>query len=388
MGMSVFDFDKIIDRYNTASSKWDVKEGELPLTVADMDFEVAKPIRDAMSARIAHPVYGYTYLDDEWYDAYISFYRDRHNFKIEKDWLVFCLGVVPTISSSVRKLTKENDHVVVMTPCYNIFFNSIVNNNRIPLEVELLYRDGRYEIDFEGLEAAFSRDDVSLFILCNPQNPIGRIYSAEELSRIGELARKHHVIVLSDEIHGEITRPRTSYVPFLLADIRNEENTVMAVSVTKCFNVAGVMTSAIVIPNPELRKKVVRQINTDEVAEPNTFSCPVSIAALNSSRDWLDSMREYVFENRKIFEDFVGKNLPKLGVIKGDATYLAFVDIQKTGLSSSEFVNGLREKTGLIVNDGSVYGKGGEHFFRINLACPRKTLSDAMDRLLKFVEGL
>lgn len=386
--MNLSEFDKIIDRYNTSSSKWDVKEGELPLTVADMDFMVAKPIRDAMEERLLHPIYGYTYPDDKWYDAYISFYQDRHHLTIEKDWLVFCLGVVPTISSSVRKLTKENDHVVVMTPCYNIFFNSIVNNHRLPLEVELLFKDGRYEIDFEGLEAAFSRDDVSLFILCNPQNPIGRIYSKEELSRIGELARKHHVIVLSDEIHGEISRPGKSYVPFLLADRRNQENTVMAISVTKCFNVAGVMTSAIVIPNPELRKKVVRQINTDEVAEPNTFSCPVAIAALNSSRDWLNSMREYVFENRKIFEDFVKENLPTLSVIEGDATYLAFVDISKTGLSASEFVKGLKDKTGLIVNDGSVYGKGGEHFFRINLACPKKTLSDAMERLSQFVKGL
>ncbi len=385
--MSKYDFDKVVDRRNTDSIKWDFEDGMLPMWVADMDFEVATEIQEALKKRISHPVYGYTYPSDKWYESYINFFKERHDLKIEKDWLLFCTGVVPTISSSVRKLTKPKEQVVITTPVYNIFFNSIINNDRIPLEVPLIKKeDDQYYFDFDNLEEAFKRDDVSLFILCNPQNPVGRIWSKEELDKVGKLAKKYNVTVLSDEIHCEITRPNKEYTPFIKANDINKDVCVMAISVTKTFNLAGIQTSAIVIPNEELRKKVNRQINTDEVAEPNIFSCVAAIAALNEGKEWLDEMREVVFRNRDIVEEFIQKEIKELKVIKGDATYLLWIDTSRLCDKSSEFVQFLKEKTGLIVSDGYVYGKTGENYFRLNVACPLKTLNDGLIRLKKGVE--
>lgn len=384
--MSKYDFETVINRRNTASLKWDVKENELPMWVADMDFPVCPDITEALRKRIEHPIYAYTYPTEEWYQAYIDFYRDRHHTDIKKDWLVFSLGVVPTISSSVRKLTKPGESVVITTPVYNIFFNSIVNNQRKPLEVPLLNENGKYFFDFDGLEKAFSREDVSLFILCNPQNPVGRIWTKEELSKIGELCRKYHVTVLSDEIHCELVRPGMEYVPFIEADEQNRDIAVMAISVTKPFNLAGIQTSAIVIPNEELRKKVVRQINTDEVAEPNILSCPAAISALSCGREWLDELREVIFDNRKTMEDYIEKYIPQLSVTKSDSTYLVWIDVKNLVSDASVFTSFLREKTGLYVCDGDVYGKGGETYFRINVACPKKTLMDGLERLKKGVK--
>ena len=384
--MKKYDFEKVIDRRNTGSLKWDVKDNELPMWVADMDFEVAPEIQEALKKRLEHPIYAYTYPEDSWYDAYINFYKDRHDLEVKKEWLLFCLGVVPTISSSVRKLTKPSDYVVITTPVYNIFFNSIINNGRKPLEIPLIKKNDDYFFDFEKLEEAFKRDDVSLFILCNPQNPVSRIWTKEELDKIGRLAYKYNVTVLSDEIHCELTRPNKEYVPFIKANDINKDICVMAISVTKSFNLAGIQTSAIVIPNEELRKKVNRQINTDEVAEPNILSCVASTAALNLGRDWLDQLRSVIFENRDLVEEYISKNIPELKVIKGDATYLVWIDTSSLCLDSTEFVKFLREKTGLFVSDGDVYGMGGEHYFRLNVACPKTTLNDGLNRLKIGVE--
>ncbi len=382
-----FDFDKIIDRHHTGSLKWDVKEGELPLTVADMDFETCPAIKNAIVERAKEGVYGYTEPTEDWYEAYRSFYRRRHDFEIEKDWLLFSLGVVPTISSSVRKLTSVGDNVVVTPPVYNIFYNSIINNGRIPLEVPLLEKDGEYSLDFVNLEKAFEQEKTTLFILCNPENPVGKIWSKEELARIGELAKKHHVIALSDEIHGEITRIGTSYVPFLSVNETNKEVGFAAISVTKAFNLAGIQTSAIIIPNEKIRSLVNRQINTDEVAEGNVFSYLAAVTALNEGEAWLDELRAYLFSNRDKAENFIENNIPSLSFTKADATYLLWIDARKVEPNSEKLVSFLREKTGLILSSGKVYGKTGNGFLRMNLAYPSKILSDGLTRLKVGIEA-
>lgn len=382
-----FDFDKIIDRHHTGSLKWDVKEGELPLTVADMDFETCPAIKNAIVNRAKSGIYGYTEPTKDWYEAYRSFYSRRHNFEIEKDWLLFSLGVVPTISSSVRKLTSVGDNVVVTPPVYNIFYNSIINNNRVPLEVPLIEKDGNYNLDFLSLEKAFEQEKTTLFILCNPENPVGKIWSKEELARIGELAKKHHVIVLSDEIHGEITRIGTSYVPFLSVNDINKEVGFAAISVTKAFNLAGIQTSAIIVPNEKLRYMVNRQINTDEVAEGNVFSYLAATTALNEGEAWLDELRAYLFSNRNEAESFVENNIPSLSIVKADATYLLWIDARKVSKDSDELVAFIREKTGLVLSSGKVYGKTGNGFLRMNLAYPRSVLRDALKRLKAGIEA-
>lgn len=376
-----FDFDKVNNRRNTGSLKWNVKEGVLPMWVADMDFQTAPATKRAIQERAATGIYGYAEPSEEWYNAYISFFKDTHGFEIERDWLLFCLGVVPTISSSVRKLTSIGDYVVVTPPVYNIFYNSIVNNARVPLEVPLINEDNHYRMDFEGLETAFSNPKTTLFILCNPANPIGRIWTKEELAKIGFLAKKYGVIVLSDEIHGEIVEPGKSYVPFLSVNDINKEVGFAAISVTKAFNLAGIQTSAIVIPNEDIRAKVNRQINTDEVAEGNVFSYLAASTALNKGREWLKELNAYLFNNRKIAEAFIQERLPELSFSKGEATYLLWIDCRKIAAHSKELEEFLLDKANLYLSSGEAYGKTGDGYLRMNLACPKETLLEGLRRL-------
>ncbi len=382
-----YDFNTASSRRHTDSVKWDVKDNELPLSIADMDIETAPEIKKAILKRAESGIYGYTEPMDDWYQAYISFFSNRYNVKLEKEWMMFSTGVVPTISSSVRKLTKEGDNVVVLSPVYNIFYNSIVNNNRKVLEVELIHDGDDYKIDFESLEKAFALENTSLIIFCNPANPVGRIWTKEELAKLGELAYRHSVIVLSDEIHGFITRPGKKYIPFFSINETNKMNSVNCVSVTKPFNLAGIQTSLCFVPNPELYKKVNRQINTDEVAEPNIFACPVTVAALNEGREWLDQANAFFYENEDEVRLFIQNNIPLLSVTPSDATYLLWIDVRKIAENSKDFVTHLRETTGLILADGAVYGKGGNGFVRMNVACPKAILNDALSRLKTGVES-
>lgn len=376
-----YNFTTASSRRHTDSSKWNVEDNELPLSIADMDFETAPEIKNAILKRAENGIYGYTEPKDDWYQAYISFYKDIYNVTLEKDWMMFSTGVVPIISSSVRKLTKEGDNVVVLSPVYNIFYNSIVNNNRKVLEVELIHDKDEYRIDFDALEKAFALDNTTLIIFCNPANPVGRIWTKDELIRLGELAKKYSVVVLSDEIHGFITRPGKKYIPFFSVNETNRMNSVNCVSVTKPFNLAGIQTALCFVPNPELYKKVNRQINTDEVAEPNIFACPVAIAALNEGREWLKEANQVLFENEDHVREYISKNIPLLSVTPSEATYLLWIDVRKIAKTSKDFIDHLRKTTGLIVADGAVYGKGGNGFIRMNVALPRSSLDDALSRL-------
>ena len=375
-----YDFDQVIDRRESKAIKWEVKENELPMWVADMDFMVAPPIIEALRKRVEHGIFGYTEGGKEWYEACCNFFRRRYGWEIKQESLLFSLGVVPTLSSSVRALTEVGDEVVVMPPVYNIFYNSIRNSHRHIVEVPLIEEDRRYAMDFTALEKAFASPKCKLCFFCNPGNPVARIWEKEEILTLIALAKKHGVIILSDEIHGQITRPGTSYVPFLTLPGADEVG-YAAVSPTKCFNMAGLHTSAIVIPNETIRAKVNRQINTDEVAEPNAFSCVAAIAAWNESEDWLDEMRSYVFANRDYAESFIEKEIPELEAYPGDATYLMWVNCSKITANAKDFLSFLRSSTGLYLSDGGIYGEGGQSFLRMNLACPRSLLEDGLSRL-------
>lgn len=379
--MSKYNFDELTNRRNTNSVKWNVEEDKLPMWIADMDFKTAPEIQAALEARVASGIYGYTEPGDDWYEAYINFFEERHHFMIAKDWLVFSASVVPTISSTVRKLTSVGDNVVVLSPVYNIFYNSIINNQRNILQVPLLYKENEYSIDWENLEIALKDKKTTLLIFCNPANPISKIWSREELERLGKLCEENSVPVLSDEIHCELVRPGKEYIPFASVNETNLYNSIMAIAPTKTFNLAGIQTSAIVIANPELRKKVVRQINTDEVAEPNVFSCPAAIAAFNEGKEWLDELREYLFSNRDYVKAYLENNIPELTLVDGDATYLLWINIDKLNTNSEEFTSFLKEEANLIVNEGKEYGGNGDHFIRLNVACPRARLEEGLKRL-------
>lgn len=292
----MYDFDTVVDRRNTGSLKWDVAENELPMWVADMDFKTAPQIIDAISERVSHGVFGYSIIPDEWNDAYISWWDRRHGLKIERDSLIFCTGVVPAISSTVRKLTTPGENVLIMTPVYNIFFNSIFNNGVNVQESPLGYENGRYFVDYDRLEHDLSNPQTSLMIFCNPHNPCGIIWTKDELAKIGALCRKYNVTVISDEIHCDITAPGKSYVPFAAASEDCADISITCIAPTKCFNMAGLQTAAVMVPNKFLRHKVWRALNTDEVAEPNAFAITAAVAAFTKGEPWLEELRKYLWE--------------------------------------------------------------------------------------------
>lgn len=376
-----YDFDTPINRRNTNSLKWDVAENELPMWVADMDFATAPEIQAAIRQRVSHGAFGYSVVSDEWYQVYIDWWQRRHNFAIQKDWLVFCTGVVPAISSTVRKLTTPAEKVLIQTPVYNIFFNSILNNGRQVLESSLKYSSDRYEIDFEDLEQKLSDPQTSLMILCNPHNPVGKIWDKETLQRIGDLCWKHHVVVLSDEIHCDLTDPGMEYIPFASVSEKCRENSITCIAPTKAFNLAGLQTAAVMVPNSFLRHKVWRALNTDEVAEPNAFAVDAVIAAFTEGEAWLDELREYIYENKKRTVEFVKENIPQIQVVPSHATYLLWLDCSSMAGSASEIAHHIRNKKGLYLSEGSQFGSCGEKFLRMNIACPRVTLEDGLKRL-------
>ncbi|MBR4342708.1 MAG: pyridoxal phosphate-dependent aminotransferase [Lachnospiraceae bacterium] len=379
-----YDFDTVYDRKHTGSMKWSVPEGTIPMWVADMDFKTAPEITEALKKRAEHGIFGYTEISDDWYDAYIGWWERRHGFKMNPYRLMFCTGVVAAISSIVRKLTTPNENVLIQTPVYNIFFNSIVNNGCRVLENKLIYKDGEYNVDFEDLEAKLSDPQTTLMILCNPHNPIGKIWDKETLSRIGNLCKENKVTVISDEIHCDVTVPGKSYIPFASVSEICRDISITCISPTKTFNLAGLQTAAIYVPDRFLHHKVWRGINTDEVAEPNCFAALAPIAAFNEGEAWADEMNSYVAENRKTAEDFLSKNVPFVKTVKGEATYLLWIDISAAG--NSDFVSKyLKNNSGLKITSGTEYGSNGEGFVRMNLACPRILL---MEGLKRFGEGL
>ena len=375
-------FDKQVNRRNTGSLKWEVAEGELPMWVADMDFETAPNIIEAIQKRAKQGVFGYTVITEEWYQAYQKWWRERHNFVIQKEWLLFCMGVVPAISSIVRKMTTVGENIVVMTPVYNIFFNSILNNGRNVLESKLNYEKGIYSIDFKDLEEKLSDPQTSMLILCNPHNPIGKIWDKETLKKIGDLCHQYHVLVLSDEIHCDITKPGCEYIPFASISKECRDNSITCVAPTKAFNLAGIQTSAVIVPNEFLRNKVNGGLNTDEVAEPNVFATIASIEAFEHGEEWLEELREYVWENRKYAEQFIEKEIKEIHAVPAEATYLLWLDCRELIGDSSELCDFIRSHSGLYLSDGREY-RNGDGFLRMNLACPKEQVKDGLERLKK-----
>ena len=382
-----YNFDESVNRRNTHSLKWDVKEQELPMWVADMDFQTAPEIQEAIRERAAHGVFGYSIVPEEWYQAYMGWWERRHHFSMEKEWLVFCTGVVPAISSMVRKLTTAGENVLVQTPVYNMFFNSIVNNGRNIAENPLRYDRNTYQMDFEDLERKLSDPQTTLMILCNPHNPVGRIWSREELEQVGELCRKYHVTVISDEIHCDLTSPGQEYIPFASVSENCKNNSITCMAPTKAFNLAGLQTAAVAVPNPNLRHKVWRGLNTDEVAEPNSFAVEAAVAAFTKGEAWLDDLREYIQENKNFAEDFLKKEVPQIKQVSSQAAYLLWMDCRDMHGCAGEFTQYLREHTGLYLSEGKQYGENGSSFIRMNIACSRSQLEDGLKRLAEGVRG-
>ena len=376
-----YDFDQVVDRRGTHAAKWDVAGHELPMWIADMDFLTAPEIIAAVRDRASHGIYGYTDVPEAWYDAILGWWRDRHGFHMERDWLIFSTGVVPTISSVVRKLTTPGENILTMTPVYNIFFHSIENNGRRVLECPLPYRDGTYGLDWADLEGKLADPQTTMLILCNPHNPVGTIWDRETLARVGELCWKHHVMVLSDEIHCDLTDPGCDYLPFASVSEHCRQNSITCIAPTKAFNLAGLQTSAVVVPDGVLRHKVWRALNTDEVAEPNCFAAEAAIAAFTRGGPWLDALRAYLAENKAQARDFLARELPQVRPVISHGTYLLWLDCGVVTGDSGALARQIRAQAGLCLSPGSVYRGNGARFLRMILACPRSRMLEGLQRL-------
>jgi cystathionine beta-lyase len=295
--------------------------------------------------------------------------------------MMFCTGVVPAISSIVRKMTTVGENVLIQAPVYNIFYNSILNNGRHVLSSDLLYDGKNYHIDFEDLEEKLSRPQTTMMILCNPHNPIGKIWDKDTLKRIGDLCFQYNVLVLSDEIHCDITEVGKEYIPFASVSETNLMNSITCIAPTKAFNLAGLQTSCIVCPNQKIWNKVNRGINTDEVAEANSFAIEASIAAFNQGRDWLNALNQYIDNNKKIAYSYIQENISDLHIVRSEATYLLWIDCSKICDNSEDLCQFLLKETGLYITEGKEYGEHSKTFVRMNIACPKDRLMDGLNRL-------
>lgn len=381
--MKQFDFDQIIERQGSGSVKWDSVENPsiLPMWVADMDFRAAPAIVDALQKRVEHGIFGYAKVPDAYYEATINWFSRKHSFHIERDWILYTSGVVPAISAILKALTNPGDGVIVQTPVYNCFFSSIRNMGCQLVENPLVNCDGHYQVDFEDLENKASRSDVTVMMLCNPHNPVGRAWTKQELVRIGEICFKHGVKVISDEIHCDLMFPGNHHQPFAALGDEFLMNTVTTHSPSKSFNIAGLQIANIVTANKELKQKVDRALNIHEVCDVNPFGVAALVAAYNQGEEWLNELNHYLYENYLAVVEFVQHQLPKLSVIQQEATYLAWIDCRKLDIPSEKIGEMLLKEGSLMINQGSVYGNSGDGYIRLNMACPRALLLEGLERM-------
>lgn len=376
-----YDFESVIDRHNTNSVKWDLFDDDLPMWVADMDFSVAPNIQKAILNRAKHPVYGYTIVPDELFEAYIGWWDRRYGLKMSSDDMAYAIGVMPSIASMIRCLTDVGDEILIQSPVYHVFYYFIEDNNRKVLENELVYEDGQYSIDFDDLDEKLSK--VKLMMLCNPQNPVGKIWSREDLDMILELCKKHDVIVISDEIHCDLTDPGVKYNPFKSAD-----NVIRCLSPSKSFNIAGFQSSVIETVNSELLDKIKTQLHIDNSDACNVFATTAVIAAYNESEDWLDELRGVLYENKQTVKEYLESELPIIKLVECDATYLLWLDCSALNTQSKVLSEFLRENQGLFLSAGSDFGECGDNFLRMNIACPEELLLQGLDKLKAGVTAL
>ena len=392
--MFTYNFDKLTERRNTNSVKWDEEADTqvIPMWVADMDFEAAPCIIEALNQRVAHGVFGYTLVPDSYYESIINWFKRRHHWNIERQWIIYTTGVVPAISAIVKAMTQSGDKVVIQTPVYNCFFSSIRNNGceivESPLVVDYTDADApTYQIDFDDLEKKVADPAVKLFILCNPHNPAGRVWTREELERMNDICIKHGVKVLSDEIHCELVMSKHQFIPFASISKECLDNSITCNSPSKSFNIAGLQIANIISNNEETRRRIDRAININEICDVNPFGVVALQAAYNEGEPWLLELNKYLEENYKALRTFFQQRLPHLKVFQLEGTYLVWVDISSIGKTAKEITNLLLNEGKVLVNSGTMYGRTtGEGFIRINIACPRSRMMEGLERIAKVLK--
>jgi len=386
-----YDFNKIIERRGTGSVKWDAEAprqsggwllpgGIIPLWVADMDFAVAPAIQEAIRERAAHPVFGYTHVPDDYYEAVISWFHRRHQWIIRREWMLYTSGVVPAMSVAVKAFTMPGEKVLILSPDYNCFFSSIRNNGCEVAESVLIWNEeqNRFVVDWQNFEALCAEEKTTMFLLCNPHNPTGRVWTREELQRMADICHRYQVTIVSDEIHCELIMPGFTFVPMGTVDA----DAVVLNSPSKSFNIAGLMMANIICRDSSKRRRLDRAININEVCDVNVFG-PVAVkAAYNYGEQWLDELNGYLWENYRALCQYFAEHLPSLRVMPLEGTYLVWVDCKTLGLDVETLCQRLLSEGHVWVNPGTMYGaQSGQGYIRINIACPRSQLMEGLSRI-------
>ncbi len=380
------DFDTVVKRKGTHCLKYDfaVERGKpediLPLWVADMDFKVSSYVQEALQNQVEHGIFGYSDGQDEYFQAVKGWIYDRHGYEIKREWLFKTPGIVLSIALAIQAYTKEGDGVLLQLPVYYPFSETIRDNNRKLVSNDLVYRNGRYEIDFEDFEKKIVEENVKLFLLCSPHNPVGRVWTKEELLKMGEICLKHGVKVLSDEIHSDfILKGKHLVFPSLSKEL--EEITILCTSPSKTFNLAGLQISNILIPNAENRKLFRERLDACGYSQPNVMGVVACQAAYEKGTEWYEHLLAYLKENVAFVKDYVEKKLPKAKLIDPEGTYLLWFDLTAYGFCDAELNERIIYKGGLWLDSGEIFGPLGSGFQRINVACPRSILKTALEKL-------
>nr|WP_288564246.1 MalY/PatB family protein [uncultured Romboutsia sp.] len=388
-----FNFDKIIDRTNNFSAKWSEMNKNfgtnnlLPMWVADMDFLTAPCVMEALKDRLEQGIFGYTTRPSSYNESIVNWLDNRFSWKINQEWLMFSPAVITSISLLIQNLTQKNDKIMIQEPVYSPFHN-IVESNERSLVISPLVKldDGSYVMDYEDIESKIK--DVKIFILCNPHNPVGRVWTREELTRLGEICLKHNVLVISDEIHSDIILKNHKHTPFASISKEFRENTITCMAPTKTFNLAGLQSSFLVISNPYYYEVMDKAFSILDIKRNNAFSLVATEAAYNYGEDWLYELIKYIEDNVDFAIDYIKNHMPQLKVKKPEGTYLLWVDFSNLNVDKKDLKNALINKGRIALSDGSSFGIGGDGYYRINLACPRSMVLEGLKRIEFAIKSL
>ena len=382
-----FDFDAVVNRKNTNAIKYDLAkkrgkpEDAVSLWIADMDFPTAPCIQKAVAEKAAHGIWGYSRPDNRYYDALKKWYKERHNFEVQNEWVVNTPGVCFALAAAIKAFTKEGESVLIQKPVYYPFFNIINSLQRKVVNSSLILKNNHYEIDFDDFERKIVQENVKMFILCSPHNPGGRVWTKQELQKISEICLAHNVLVVSDEIHSDITFGSNVHTVYGSLSEQALKNSIICTAPSKSFNLAGLQFSNIFIADEKLRKAFSEELDKTGYDEPSVFGIVAATAAYSEGADWFDSVKSYIWENILFAKKYIEENASQIKVLVPEGTYLLWLDFSKTGLSDSEINDRVLNKAKVWLDSGSMFGKEGEKFQRINCATPRIILEDALKRI-------
>jgi cystathionine beta-lyase len=382
-------FDKIIDRTGTHALKLELRErlfgtnDVIPLWVADMDFKAPQEVSAAIRKRAEHPLYGYTSRDEEFFQAIVDWQAKRHHWSVSREWVEFMPGVVPTLILAIQAFSNEGDKVIIQPPVYPPFFDVIKDHGRVIEENPLLDTDSGFRIDFEHLEEITASNDVKMLILCHPHNPVGRVWSREELTRLGDICLKNDVLIVSDEIHADLVHGDQPHIPFASISHEFAENSITCMAPSKTFNIAGLNTSYIIAANEKIRRGMQKKLKAYHLHTGNLFGAEALKAAYQYGEPWLEALLDYIRGNIEYVLDFVKSNMPEVRIHNPEATYLMWLDFSSWGMSDAQLRKFIIQKAGLGMNYGPTFGKQGQNFQRLNVASSRKIIEKAMEQLLE-----